>query len=45
MWRGDIFGVQIIESKRLKEEDGGVWLTHLRKYWKSFFSHAYGMIS
>jgi hypothetical protein len=27
---GDIFGVQIIESKRLKEEDGGVWLKNLR---------------
>jgi hypothetical protein len=28
--KGDIFGVQIIESKELKEEDGGAWLRNMR---------------
>jgi hypothetical protein len=28
---GDIFAVQIIESKRLRDEDGGIWLKTLRR--------------
>jgi hypothetical protein len=28
---GDIFAVQIIESKRLRDEDGGIWLKSLRR--------------
>jgi hypothetical protein len=27
---GDLFGVQVIETKRLREEDGGIWLRDLR---------------
>jgi hypothetical protein len=29
--RGDIFGVQVVETKKLREGDGGIWLREIRE--------------